>query len=397
MKIVFLLNVKLVKKDTLYYTTGAVDRAYLERHKINKDDELIVVCREENALDQVKSKKLALASGNNIDFITLKNYKQLNNKEKQNEIKAQIQNCDLCYVKLPGIVGLKFIPFINKNNKTCITEVVGCTWDSLNNYGKLKYKMFAPISYILNKKAIKNSKSVIYVTDKFLQKRYPTNGNNIACSDVNISEVSENVLKNRIIKIEKNDNEKIKLGLIGSLNVNFKGHKEAIKAVSILKDKYNIELHFLGVGNSDRWKPLIKKYKVEKNVFFDGTLPSGEAVFKWMDDLDLFLMPSLQEGLPRSLVEAMSRACPAIGTNTGGIPELINKKMICRRKDYKELAKKIEELINNKEEMKEIAYENFNTSKKFIKAKLDKKRKEFENQVIQEGKNDININLRRKK
>ena len=166
---------------------------------------------------------------------------------------------------------------------------------------------------------------------------------------MNLLYVDKNVLRNRLLKIKnKSDGDKYKLGLIGSLNVNFKGHGVAIKALSYLKNK-NIELHFLGAGDAKKWKKIAKKYGVEKQIFFDGTLPGGEKVYEWMDELDLYLIPSLQEGLPRALVEAMSRGCPAIGSNTGGIPELLGKKYIFGKKQAKKLANKIEDVLYNKE------------------------------------------------
>ena len=44
----------------------------------------------------------------------------------------------------------------------------------------------------------------------------------------------------------------------------------------------------------------------------------ARRVYAWMDDLDVFLMPSLQETLGRALVEAMSRGCPALGSREDG-------------------------------------------------------------------------------
>ena len=131
-----------------------------------------------------------------------------------------------------------------------------------------------------------------------------------------------------------------------------------------------------------KWKKQIKKYNLEHNVIFDGTLPAGEPVLNWMDEMDIFLIPSLQEGLPRGLVEAMSRACPAIGVKTGGIPELISKQYIAEKKDFKKIAKMIEQMIVKKENMIEQAQYNFNKSLNYEKEKLYKKRKEFYNNII---------------
>ena len=205
--------------------------------------------------------------------------------------------------------------------------MVACPWDSLWNHSSILGKILAPLMYLKTKKVYKELKNIIYVSEEFLQNRYPTKGNSLGCSDVNIENVDDVLLNQRLDKIKKKK-DLIRIGLVGSLNVNFKGHKEAILMVRELNKKdYKVELHCLGGGDA-------------KSVFFDGTLPSGDPVFKWFDSLDIYVIPSLQEGLPRALVEAMSRACPAVGMRTGGIPELINKDFVCKRKDYKEMTKK---------------------------------------------------------
>jgi phosphatidylinositol alpha-1,6-mannosyltransferase len=62
---------------------------------------------------------------------------------------------------------------------------------------------------------------------------------------------------------------------------------------------------------------------VDGRVRFAGLLPAGAAVRAELDAADLFVLPSRAEGLPRALIEAMARALPAIGSNVGGIPELL--------------------------------------------------------------------------
>lgn len=390
MKIVFLLDVKLVKKDGIYYTTGAVDNNYLEKHKFDKEDELVVICREETDIKQIEKPNLAKTSGENIKFITIKKYSDFYNKEINKKIKKEIEDSDFCFIKLPTYIGAMSFNYVKKQNKKYIIEMVGCIKDSLWNYGGIKAKLLSPIMYLLNKYYIKNAKNVIYVSNNFLQNRYPNKkGNTLACSDVNIYKIDKNNLEKRIKKIEEyNKSTTYKIGLIGSLNVEYKGHKTAIKALKLLKKKMNnnIELHFLGAGNQEKWNKIIHKCGVEKNVFFDGVLPSGEPVYEWMDSLDIYIIPSLTEGLPRTLIEAMSRACPAIGTKVGGIPELIiEKKCLIKRKNAKELSKKLEQILKNKDEMKKISNCNFNKSLEFENKTLQDKRKEFCKKVLGEN------------
>ena len=57
-----------------------------------------------------------------------------------------------------------------------------------------------------------------------------------------------------------------------------------------------------------------------------GRIPTGAPIFEFLDSLDLYLQFSRGgEGLPRALVEGMSRGCPAIGSTVGGIPELLTE------------------------------------------------------------------------
>ena len=64
-------------------------------------------------------------------------------------------------------------------------------------------------------------------------------------------------------------------------------------------------------------------------------LKTSKEVMKILKDADIYLQPSLQEGLPRSVVEAMSVALPCIGFNTGGIPELLEPEFVVDQKDVK--------------------------------------------------------------
>lgn len=385
MNILFAHDHIMRKLDNNYYSTGGLPNSVFHRY-LNKGDIIYVYTRQLN-INKMESK---LIQANSEDVICVPSdiyHKPLDYFIHKNSLRQEaiqrLNNIDLCIIRLPSRLGSIILHEVKKRKIPYVIEMVACTWDALWNYGNLKGKFFAPISYLKTRSQIKNANNVIYVSEKFLQKRYPTKGKQINCSNVDIQPVKEEILKQRIDKIKnKQESDKFKIGLIGSLNVNFKGHKTAIKAISLLKEKYNIELHFLGPGNKNRWLKLIKKYNLEDNVFFDGVLPSGEPVFNWMDNLDLYLIPSLQEGLPRALIEAMSRGCPAIGVKTGGIPELLDERYVCKRKDYKSIAKKISELLDNKDIMIKQAEKNFDKAKNYTKDILNERRRNFLSYIV---------------
>lgn len=389
MNLLFVHDHNLRKENGNYYSTGTISKEILERY-LKENDKIFVYTREKEKNNESAS-KLIKVNSDNIICVPSKQYKKpidyYKNKSKiREEILERLRNIDFCIIRLPSILGSIVYEEVRKRNIPYVVEMVACTWDAFWNYGNIQGKFYAPINYIRTRKQIKKAKNVVYVSEKFLQKRYPTNGKSIACSNVNIEKIEDETLEKRINKIQNmQKGETIKLGLIGSLNVHYKGHETAIKALANLKNKMNVEIHFLGSGNKEQWVKLAKKYGVLENIVFDGTLPGGKPVYDWLDKLDIFLIPSLQEGLPRALIEAMSRGCPAIGVKTGGIPELLDKEYVCKRKDYKTIAKKIIQLSNNKECMIEQSSRNFKESKKYIKRILNTRRRAFFDMIYQEN------------
>ena len=133
-------------------------------------------------------------------------------------------------------------------------------------------------------------------------------------------------------------------------------------------------------GNS--LKKLIKKYELEKEVKIIGALPHDE-VFKWLENIDIYIQPSYMEGLCRALVEAMSKACPVICTDAGGNFELIEEKNIYKQRDIFGLMKILENI--NNEELKKNAIYNYNKSRKYTASLLNEKRDVFYSKFIREN------------
>ena len=389
MNIAFFLDAKLVKKEDEYYTTGAVTEEYLQRHKLTQEDKLTVICREQE--NDTTSTRKSLAEGENILFRTFNSYKQIIKNRKTIE-KIIIEN-DFIEIKLPTVIGLLAMHYVIKYKKNHIVEMVGCPLDAYWYYGNFLGKVIAPIMCLLNKYYIKKAKNLIYVTKEFLEKRYPTKGKYQYCSDVDIDQCDDNILEKRLGKI-KNKTGRYKFGLIGALHTNYKGHKTVIKAFSKLNGKIDFEIHFLGYGNNEKWMEMAEEYGIKEKVFFNGTLPHSE-INKWLDDIDIYLIPSLTEGMPRALIEAMSRACPAIGTKVGGIPEILSDKMLIKKKADRELSELVLELVQDKKLQEQCAIENFEKAKEFEKDELLMKREEFYEEILREVFNEKSFTSRK--
>lgn len=377
MKVAFFHDVKILENDSQMYS---VDFGYevWERY-LQQFDDLIVCTRRENS--DVAFQNYKLSSGKNVAFKLNTEYNSpldfFTKRKKINiPVKRVVTSADACIVRLPSIIGILAVKECIKQNKPWAVEVVGCCWDSLWNYGNIQGKLLAPIMYLLNRHYISKAKYVMYVSNEFLQKRYPTKGISYGVSDVCIEEFDEHVCEERINRIrEYSRSQTFNIAMIGSLNVEYKGHRFAIKAIKeLIQQGYNVKLSCLGGGNKEKWVTLAKDLGVEKNIEFCGTLPSGKPVLEWMDNIDLFIMPSLQEGLPRSMVEAMSRACNVIGAKTGGIPELIESDYIFKPKDVNALAKLASDFIEDKELREKQSIVNFVKAKEYQKEIIEQKR-----------------------
>ena len=382
-------KLKYDEKTKMYYTSGGLNKAYLSKY-LEYFDNVTLITREEKLNEEDRS-KVGVCSAENIFFHPIRafNFKDFLFGRYNKIIKKEIEESDFSIIRLPSFIGIIAMHYVIKLQKNHMVEMVACPFDALWNYGNIKGKLVAPIMYIITKHYVKKAKNVIYVSNEFLQSRYPNKNNNIGCSDVNLLYIDDKILEKRLNKIKnKNENDIYKLGLIGSLNVKYKGHKTAIKAISKLKNK-NIELHFLGTGNKSKWVKLAQKYNVEKQVFFDGALPSGQPVYDWMDELDLFLIPSFTEGMPRALIEVFSRACPALGTKVGGIVELLPDEFTIKKNDYNQLVSLINKVIYNKEILINMAERNYKKSLEFKAERLHDKKKKFINDIISNIKEEV--------
>ena len=111
-------------------------------------------------------------------------------------LEKEIKNVDFLIIRLPSMIGNLAVKIARKYKKPYLVEMVGCPWDALWNHS-LKGKLFAPIMTYITKQEVKNAPYVLYVTKEFLQKRYPTKGKSVGCSDVMLNDFYENKLKEK--------------------------------------------------------------------------------------------------------------------------------------------------------------------------------------------------------
>jgi len=115
--------------------------------------------------------------------------------------------------------------------------------------------------------------------------------------------------------------EDIVVGTVGN-NSWFKGYPYLLEAAKIVTGKHpRAKFFFCGKGTQQLFGQA-QELGLEKNAILSGfrtDIPDILACF------DIFVLPSLQEGIATAGIEAMASGLPLIGTQVGGIPDLISQ------------------------------------------------------------------------
>lgn len=117
------------------------------------------------------------------------------------------------------------------------------------------------------------------------------------------------------------ERSEILIGAVGRLSIE-KGHKFFLDTAARLRRSHP-EAKYVLVGDGPlraELQRLAIHLGIQDIFFFVGWISDMEAVYR---SLDIFMLPSLTEGLPMALLEAMSYGIPSIATTVGGVPNVI--------------------------------------------------------------------------
>lgn len=309
-----------------------------------------------------------------IDFIPFKNLSNfknrfLNRRKYKKQLAEILKNHDGLIVRIPSEIGFLIAHTAYEMNIPYVCEVVACPRDAMKGFDTLKSKLYLPIIVNEMEQCLQKSSGALYVTNEFLQRRYPCPGFAVSASNVEISGVFP---KSEPVDIE--NKSIIKIALIGHLDSSHKGYGTLYKAARLLDASCNRKLEFVLVGAGSKFKNDFMGNNV--SFKFTGSL-TQKQVQELLGEVDLYVQPSNQEGLPRATIEAMSRGLPCVVSSAGGLPEIINKKYVHNVDDFTVMAEKILFLISNSAAYRAASIENIAMAKKFLSAKLMKKRNAF--------------------
>jgi glycosyltransferase involved in cell wall biosynthesis len=265
-------------------------------------------------------------------------------------------------------------------------DIVHVQWPIPNGLGALFLKRIYKIPYI----------NTIHGEEVYLSKRYHTLFalkwlvNNSAETITNSSATRNSCLEAGLnkekleiipfgvdirffkpLKIPKND-EIFQILSVGYL-IERKGFEYLIKAMKkVLNEHSNVQLTIVGSGPLEKkLKELIKDLKLKDNIEIIKNVSDNELL-QLYNSSDLFVLPSIvdsqgnTEGLGVVLLEAMACKLPVIGSNIGGIPDIIQDKetgLLVSERDISEISNAINNLIEDENLRKTLAINGYNNVK----------------------------------
>lgn len=148
---------------------------------------------------------------------------------------------------------------------------------------------------------------------------------------LNIQPNTNTIILNNAIKLPKVSDKKcnadINILFLGVL-IKRKGINDLLRAVNSLNrinllEDYNVKFKIGGVGEEEnRLKSYVKENDLDKYVEFLGWVEKEEKQ-KYLENSDIFVLPSYNEGLPIAILEAISYGLPVISTRVGSINEAV--------------------------------------------------------------------------
>ncbi|MHC4083932.1 MAG: glycosyltransferase family 4 protein [Planctomycetota bacterium] len=238
------------------------------------------------------------------------------------------------------------------------------------------------------KKQCRQAVAASYVTEYALQQRYPPNDDafttHYSSVDLDSSFIIADPSK-RLADIEtipkrlQGKEPPVRLGFIGSFSQGYKHPDVHINAFAkCVASGANITLNMIGDGDLlPKMKSLAERLSVRNRVKFHGRLPGGKSIMDAIDTFDLFLNATAAEGLPRVVIEAMSRGCPCIGSNVAGTPELLEQSYLVPAGEVNALTETILRVLSDPKSMAQAVKHNVQIARNYCKDVLEPRRQAF--------------------
>ena len=300
----------------------------------------------------------------------------------QRAVMRHLRASDAILMRIPSQIATSLWFPMSLQRRPYGVEVVGSAADALEA-GAVQH----PLRPLLRQWFIAHQKlqcrqaaCAAYVTATTLQALYPPS-QEAYCTHYSSIELGEEAFAKapRDIAAMRFAGRRIRLINVASMEQPYKGLDILIDALyGALQAGLDLELVLVGDGvYRAQLEAQAARLQIADRVIFCGRLPGGEAVRRELVQADLFVLPSLTEGLPRAMIEAMALGIPCIGSDVGGIPELMDASERVPPRDRSALSKKIREILSDPERMAQLSVRNLRVARDYHERILSARRQRF--------------------
>lgn len=137
-----------------------------------------------------------------------------------------------------------------------------------------------------------------------------------------------------------------------------KGLNYLIESVGILKNDFpKIKAVIIGEGEERKnMEALIRRLNLSANVILTGAIP---AAHRYLKAFDLFILPSVKEGMPYVVLKAMAANLPIVATRVGGLPEILPPECLIEPGNAAIMAEKIKYVLAGRLDLPAYNLESF--------------------------------------
>ena len=245
-------------------------------------------------------------------------------------------------------------------------------------YQKRFRKLYRVVWTRMMKLQCRHAAASSYVTRNALQTQFPPGPGRPSFSYTTL-DLPESSLVPRPRSLVSFKKQEIILINVAMMQKHLKGQDLIIKAVSTLvRSGTRIKLWLVGDGDTrDEFETLAADLGISEHVKFLGKVQAGTEVFALLDQADIFVLPSRQEGLPRVVIEAMARGLPCFASALPGNYELLDSQFLVGLNDEQDWVQKLRHAVNEPALLAQASQTNLSAARRFTVGRIQPIRNEF--------------------
>lgn len=353
-----------ITKDNRILTPGGIDNDYLSRFRDAYFSNIYLVSRSQIQADE-NHKDFQELNGVDHYFIRkyLGGYKFLFNPKFYYDLYKKSRKDSLIVINYPSSTGVFVLVFARLLKLPFVVEVAS---DSNQYHGKKFGKFLDFLSDHIGRICIPHAIGALYVAE-FLREKWNCE-NHLILSNVVVNEVRE------IRKFPVKDT--LVIVTVGAISFR-KGIDIIVSALEGINIHNKIELHIVGPFIDNEIVQIVEDFYREGVVIIAHGILPRPSVMQLLDQADVYVQASRSEGLPRAMIEAMSRGLPVIASDLPGLRGVIGNDYKFDIGDSVQLMDLLANIACNKEQYEKSSRSSVSLAKTYLSSTTRKIRNSF--------------------